>query len=470
MRVGVIGAGISGLAATKALKAVGHDVIAFDRVPDVGGVWSSTRRYPGLCTQNTRITYGFSDHLPPTSWPLYPPAEQWQTHLEAYADRFNLRPSMRLGIGVDLARPTPQGWDLALANREHEQVDHLVVANGVFCTPRIPQWPGAEEHRASGGAVKAPSQQLTLIDAQGRHVVIVGYGKSACDVAVSLAEVATSVTVVARRLFFKGSRKRTFGLVEPEDVGQTRMSEFAFEHPRLARGIFAVMRRETIRLQGLKELGLIPPGRYEEIAQSGICMETAGFRNAVRTGAIRVLRERSIASLHGDSKPTATLDDGSVIPADLVVAATGFEQAVPFLDRSVRVQNDAGEFELFRRILPHDAPNLTFCGYNTSLVSAINAEVSAVWIAAFLAGAIKMPSLEQRRRKVREELNQMSRRTRGRHAHGTSVVPFSIANMDAMIEDFAFSLPRRTKAAQWIRRVKPEDYQDLLAAVLRSVA
>src|SRR5689334_7629821 len=57
VRIGVVGAGIAGLSATKVLRSVGHDIVTFDRTPDVGGVWSRTRHYPGLKTQNTRYTY-----------------------------------------------------------------------------------------------------------------------------------------------------------------------------------------------------------------------------------------------------------------------------------------------------------------------------------------------------------------------------------------------------------------------------
>ena len=47
MRVGIIGAGVAGLATAKVLKQAGHEIIVWDKAPDVGGVWSRARRYPG---------------------------------------------------------------------------------------------------------------------------------------------------------------------------------------------------------------------------------------------------------------------------------------------------------------------------------------------------------------------------------------------------------------------------------------
>ncbi|MGE0299890.1 MAG: FAD-dependent oxidoreductase, partial [Pseudonocardia sp.] len=61
MRIGIVGAGVAGLCTAKVLRAAGHDVVVWERAPDVGGVWSATRRYPGLSTQSPRDTYAFSD-------------------------------------------------------------------------------------------------------------------------------------------------------------------------------------------------------------------------------------------------------------------------------------------------------------------------------------------------------------------------------------------------------------------------
>jgi cation diffusion facilitator CzcD-associated flavoprotein CzcO len=467
VKVGVVGAGISGLAATKVLRSVGHEVATFERVADVGGVWSASRRYPGLRTQNTRMTYGFSDHEPPDSWPERPDAEQWQSYLDSYVDRFGLAESLRLGDGVALATPTARSWEVVLDSGARVELDHLVVANGVFCQPKIPDWPGRESHAAGGGVVKAPSEQLTLEDARRKDVVVVGYGKSACDVALSLSQVASSVTVVARRLLWKGA-KRALGR-DGEDFVMTRAGEMMFARPTVFRPLFDLIGRAANRQQALAPLDLVPRGRFEEIAQSTISLATDGLSDAVRAGTIVVRRDRSIAALAGQPGPSALLDDGSVVAADLVVAATGFDQRVPFLHPSVRVQNDAGDFELYRRILPHDAPNLTFCGYNSSLISTTNAEVAAVWTAAYLAGAIVPPAIDRRRAEVSAELAEMAERTGGRHARGTCIIPFSIKNIDQMLDDLGTTLSLGTRAAQWVRRAKPSDYRATLAQVLESL-
>ncbi len=99
------------------------------------------------------------------TYPDFPSAEQWHSHIAAYVERFGLADSLKLGTGIAHAAPTADGWLLTTEAGEKHDIDHLVIANGVFCAPRIPQWPGADIHARAGGVVKAPSQRLTKTEA-----------------------------------------------------------------------------------------------------------------------------------------------------------------------------------------------------------------------------------------------------------------------------------------------------------------
>ena len=46
-RVGIIGAGLSGLVTAKTLLEEGFEVTLFETEDEVGGVWARARRYPG---------------------------------------------------------------------------------------------------------------------------------------------------------------------------------------------------------------------------------------------------------------------------------------------------------------------------------------------------------------------------------------------------------------------------------------
>ena len=106
MRIGIIGAGVAGLATAKALMQAGHDVVVFDKTPDVGGVWSATRRYPGLTTQSTKATYGLSDYPMPREYPEWPTGAQVQEWLAAYAAAFHVDRHLRLNTEVTRAVPS----------------------------------------------------------------------------------------------------------------------------------------------------------------------------------------------------------------------------------------------------------------------------------------------------------------------------------------------------------------------------
>ena len=138
-----------------------HELEHFEtkRAPDVGGVWSATRRYPGLGTQNTKDTYAFSDFPMPRDYPEWPSGAQVQRYLEDYVDHADLGALLRLGSEVTDARPRPGGgWTVTSRKLATGEVtitgaDHLVVANGIFSAPKIPHWPGADAFRAAGGRI-----------------------------------------------------------------------------------------------------------------------------------------------------------------------------------------------------------------------------------------------------------------------------------------------------------------------------
>jgi cation diffusion facilitator CzcD-associated flavoprotein CzcO len=156
VRISIVGAGIAGLAGARALAAAGHAIEVFDRTPDVGGVWSATRRYPGLRTQNSKRAYSFSELPMPASYPDVPSGSQMQAYLQSYVERFGLGNRVRLNTEVTTARPIAGGWSLQVRELSQQRIetvvcDHLVVANGVFSDPALPRYPGADVFIDAGG-------------------------------------------------------------------------------------------------------------------------------------------------------------------------------------------------------------------------------------------------------------------------------------------------------------------------------
>ncbi|WP_433733510.1 flavin-containing monooxygenase [Nocardia sp. CA-129566] len=479
-RIAIVGAGIAGLACAKVLRREGFPVEVFDRTPDVGGVWSATRRYPGLRAQNSKHTYHFSDFPMPEDYPRVPDGQQMQEYLDGYVRHHGFGESLRLGTEVVAADPVDSGWLLEI--RDHVGVhrtscDHLVIANGVFSEPAVPDFAGVDRFRQAGGQIGHASEFLDVEWARGKSVVVVGYGKSACDIAEAISHVAASTNVVARRLMWKMPRKLARGL-NFERMMLTRFGEAHFRYQQLKRierflhgpghtfrdSNFDVVQELATKKSHLRELGLVPDGRFEEIAQSTISLVTEDFFERVGMGLITVHRDSTITEMLADQQgPAVQLSNGTTLQADIVICATGFHQRVPFLTPYVQRQltDDDGSFRLFRQILPIGVPNLSFVGYNSSVVSALSAEVGAHWTAALLQGRLALPTQEEMAGQVDERLRWMAERTGGHHAHGTAITPFSIHNLDEMLADLKFRLPRRTRAAQWFRTIRPSSYRGL---------
>lgn len=481
VRIAIVGAGIAGLANAKVLREAGHDVDVFDRTLDVGGVWSATRRYPGLRTQNSKHVYRFSELPMPASYPRVPSGAQMQAYLQSYVDYFGFGDRIQLNTEVIAAQPDSHGWALQVRNLEHDRAetvncDHLVVANGVFSSPMVPSYPGAEAFGAAGGRVCHTSEFLDLHEAQGKRVVVVGYGKSACDVAEAVSDVAATTMVVARRLLWKMPR-RVRWVGDFEALALTRFGEAGFDYlepnwferfyngrgRRLRNAAFDLIQALVTRQLRLRELGLLPDGPFEDIAQSTASLVTEGFYEKVAAGQIEVHRDTEITGLLDG--PAVELSTGIRKRADIVLCATGFRQHVPFFDQVVQQQltDENGNFRLYRQILPSTVSAVTFAGYNSSMLSSLGAEIGALWTASLLAGRLELPTAAERDAHIDSRLAWLHQRTGGHHASGTVIAGFNIHNIDEMLADLGVNVGPLTRAFQWVLPINPQSYRKITA-------
>jgi dimethylaniline monooxygenase (N-oxide forming) len=482
MNICILGAGFAGLSTAKILKTFGHRVTVFEKEPDVGGVWSRSRRYPGLTTQNVRSTYAFSDFPYPADYPEWPSGEQVQRYLAAYAGTFDLIPHLRLDSEVVAAqRGATGGWRVDVVHtwdsdrdREIHDFDYLIVCNGIFSQPFVPDYAGAADFTSDGGRVCHTSEFQNLADARNKHVLVVGYGKSACDLAQAIAGSAASTTVVARNLIWKVPKK-LMNVLNYKHLLLTRLGEALFRYIRLSgferflHGAGRSLRNSMLsqvqwvitKQCHLDQLGLKPIQSFDTIARSTVSLVTEGFYESVAAGDIRVAKQaaiRRLTSLHGLRH--AELSDGTVVRADIVICGTGWHQRVPFLDADTtkQVTDEAGNFRLYRSMVPVGVKRLAFNGYNSSLFSQLNAEVGALWLADLLGGQLKLPPDVEQRQVVAERLAWMEARTDGRHSKGTNLIPFSVHHLDELLADLGLPLSTWTRFKQWFRPIDPGDF------------
>ena len=306
-------------------------------------------------------------------------------------------------------------------------------------------------------------------------MVVVGFSKSATDVAVSaLAEGARMVTVIYRRAswkipYFFG------GVVNFKHILYCRTSEAMFMPwapsgaGRLARrllapAIWANWRalEALLRVQfGLKRAGLRPEGRIEDSIHCATSIETPGFYKAVRDGRIRAVK----GDITGYG-PGCVLVGESRVPADVVVLAIGWSQDLPFLDADTReklIEPD-GLYRLHRLAVNPDLPGLGFVGFNSSFASALSAELGAHWLARWFEGRLRRQPTEDAMRAGIARVLQWQRGGRKVAATygGLCIAPFHHAHFDELMADMGARLKPANVLAAHLAPISPRAYAKLL--------
>lgn len=186
MRIAVVGSGSSGIAWASVLQREGHEVVIFEASGQLGGVW--TRTYPGVQLQNLWTHYHISDFPWPFRPQEHPTAEEILRYLEAAVRHFDL--DVRLNHRVLALEELDSRWRVRLAvdGRQEaavEEYDFVVVAVGQYTQPSTTiDLPGSE--RFTGSIIS--ERDVHDLDKLGeRRLVVVGYGKSAVDLAAFAA-------------------------------------------------------------------------------------------------------------------------------------------------------------------------------------------------------------------------------------------------------------------------------------------
>ena len=197
-RIAVIGAGISGIAAANTLKKNGFAPIVFEKSEKLGGVWSTA--YPELHLQNIYTQYHLSDFPWPFKPELHPTGEQVMRYLTEAVEHLKL--DIRLEHEVLEMKEEGNGWTLRYRNKEgihKESFEYAVLAAGQYTDGKNNlQFADQEQFR---GKIITEREVTSLDIFNGKNVVVVGYGKSALDMATLRRDAAhKSITSSARRV------------------------------------------------------------------------------------------------------------------------------------------------------------------------------------------------------------------------------------------------------------------------------
>jgi cation diffusion facilitator CzcD-associated flavoprotein CzcO len=396
----LIGAGASGIAAAKALHQRGFDFDCFERSDRVGGNWvyknpngmSSTYRSLHINTSRERMEY--SDFPMPKSYPDFPHHSHIARYFNDYVDHFGFRDRITFGTTVERAVRAAGGWEIVLDRGETRRYDVLIVANGHHWDPRWPEPPFPGQDRFAG--VQIHSHDYTGEDPnyfRDKHVVLLGMGNSAMDIAVEASFSAARTYLAARRGAYV-IPKYIFG--RPVDqIGGSPAIPFPVRR-RMFEGML------KLAVGDMQRYGLPKPDH-----RLGEAHPTISDDILSRLAHGEIEAKPNIAAL---TERTVRFADGSEVEADIVVYCTGYKVTFPFFDEGL-IAAPGNDLPLFRRVFHPDIDNVFFIGLCQPLGAIMPlAERQSAWVCDYLQGHYALPPEAELRADIQRERRRMFKR------------------------------------------------------------
>jgi putative flavoprotein involved in K+ transport len=336
----VIGGGQGGIALGARLRQLGVPAIVVDRHERPGDQWR--KRYKSLCLHDP-VWYDHLPYLPfPQNWPVFAPKDKIGDWLEFYTRVMEVPYWSKTTCLSATFDEDSKTWTVDV-DRDGERLTlrptHLVLATGMSGKPSVPTLPGQELFRGDqhhSSAHPGPDRYV------GKRAVVVGSNNSAHDICKALYENGVDVTMVQRSSthIVKSDSLMDLGLGDlysERAVGAgmtTEKADLTFASlPYRILHQFQIPIYEAIR-QRDKDF-------YERLAAAGFELDWGddgsglfmkylrrGSGYYIDVGASDLVADGKIKLAHGQvtrlTEDSVVLADGTELPADLVVYATGF--------------------------------------------------------------------------------------------------------------------------------------------------
>ncbi len=396
-RACIIGAGISGLTAAKALRDRNLPYDQFELGSDVGGLWrfendnGRSAAYRTLHINSSKTNMELADFPMPEDCPTFGHHTDVLQYFEDYAHEFNLYANIAFNTRVELVEDAGSGrWDVILDSGERRRYGAVIVANGHHWNPRWPDVHGTFQGRAlHSHDYRQPEDYL------GEDVCVVGIGNSGCDIAVDLSRVANHVTLSTRSSAWVLPK---YILGKPLDQWTGYWMEYL--PVGLRQKLFQLLRWMTV---GNQERYGVPTPDHDLMEEHPTISQE--LLSAVGHGRVEI--KPNIHRLDGD---TIHFEDGSHGHYDTVIYATGYDFSFPFLPDSI-FRTDNNRVELYQYVVPPRWRRLYFSGLIQPLGAVMPlVERQGKWIASLLDGEVALPDRGTMKRRIREDLEAMNER------------------------------------------------------------
>lgn len=334
----VVGGGQGGIALGARLRQLGVPALVVDKHDRPGDQWR--KRYKSLCLHDP-VWYDHLPYLPfPQNWPVFAPKDKIGDWLEFYTRVMEVPYWSR--TSCTSARYDGERWTVEV-DRDGEKLTlhptHLVLATGMSGKPSIPTLPGqdefaGEQHHSS--AHPGPDRYA------GKKVVVIGSNNSAHDICKALVENGIDTTMVQRS---------STHIVRSDSLMEIGLGDLYSERA-LAAGMTTEKADLTFaslpyRIMHEFQIPLYDQMRerdkhfYDRLTAAGFELDWGddgsglfmkylrrGSGYYIDVGACDLVADGTIKLAHGQvshlTSDSVVLADGTVLPADVVVYATGY--------------------------------------------------------------------------------------------------------------------------------------------------
>jgi cation diffusion facilitator CzcD-associated flavoprotein CzcO len=341
----IVGAGISGIGAACHLtqQCPGTTFLVLEAQDTFGGTWH-THRYPGARSDSDLHTFGY--RFKPWIGPPIASAAEILEYLGEVIDEHDLARHVRYRHRIRCARwsSATNRWSLDVARTDTGascafSANFLWMCQGYYshARPYTPDWAGREEFL---GRVVHPQTWPDDVDCRGREVVVIGSGATAATLIPAIARESRRVTMLQRSpTYFIPGRNAVAIAEELRELGvdETWIHEIVRRKLLREQSAFtarALAEPDAVRAEliGAVRTALGPDfdvdthftPRYRPWRQRIAFVPDGDLFAAIRDGHAAVVTgeiERFVAS-------GIRLRSGEVLPADIVVTATGFDLCV----------------------------------------------------------------------------------------------------------------------------------------------
>jgi putative flavoprotein involved in K+ transport len=336
----VVGGGQGGIALGARLRQLGVPALVLEKNERPGDSWRN--RYRTLCLHDP-VWY---DHLPylkfPDNWPVFSPKDKIGDWLEMYTSVMEIPYWTSTTVRSASFDDATKRWTVVV-DRDGEQLtltpQHLVLATGMSGKPNMPVVEGSDVFRGEQHhSCDHPGPDRYA----GKRAVVIGSNNSAHDICAALWEVGADVTMVQRS---------STHIVKSDTLMEVGLGPL-YSEEAVAAGVttekadlifaslpYRIMHEFQIPLY--EEMARRDADFYERLEKAGFWHDWGddgsglfmkylrrGSGYYIDVGAGELVASGEVKLAHGQierlTEDAVVLEDGTTLPADVVVYATGY--------------------------------------------------------------------------------------------------------------------------------------------------